>query len=376
MTIRTFLTGLAVVLCASPARAEVTLEYVGHASFVVESPGGARIVIDPFSSNRWLGYRYPDSVEADAVLVTHPHYDHDASYYWGDAVPVFREPGVYRVADVEILGVEGRHADPYGRDFAQKNTIWVVQAGGVRLVHVGDNGPLSAASIEAIGRADVLLVPADGDDHILKPEEIAAAREALGDPLVVPMHYRLEGFLGLPRSLGPVGPWLESQTGVERLATHRARITAERSAERKVLVFQPSPELEPWSTELARGWELLDEARELTRSGDDGAARAMELVREAYEGHGNIVFAVQWARALVGAGREGDAVAVLESALARYPREDWEYRMRARSLLGRLYAAAGRRSEAAAQYRAVLDGAHRTELLDEARAFLSSRSTP
>ena len=370
MTIRT-VSCLAVLLCSRLLGAEVTLEYVGHASFVVESPGGTRVVIDPFSSNRWLGYRYPRNVAADAVLVTHPHYDHDASYYWGDSVPVFRDPGAYRVDDVEILGVEGRHADPYGRDFEQKNTIWVVEAGGVRLVHVGDNGPLSPAAIESIGRADVLLVPADGDDHILKPDEIAAAREALGDPLVVPMHYRLDGFLGLPRSLGPVGPWLESQSGVDRLSTHQARISAVRSAGQKVLVFQPSPDLEPWSAELARGWQRLDEARELMRSGDDGAARAMELVREAFEGHGDIVFAFQWARALASSGRGADARSVLESALARFPRGDWEYRMRARSLLARLYEAAGRSAEAAEQYRVVLEGAQRTELLDEARAFLS-----
>ena len=48
--------------------AQVDVEYIGHASFVVESPAGVRVVIDPFNSNRWLGYRYPESVEADLVL--------------------------------------------------------------------------------------------------------------------------------------------------------------------------------------------------------------------------------------------------------------------------------------------------------------------
>ena len=68
-------------LAGRPALADVDIEYIGHASFVIESPNGVRIVIDPFNSNRWLGFRYPESVgkPADAVLVTHPHYDHDAS---------------------------------------------------------------------------------------------------------------------------------------------------------------------------------------------------------------------------------------------------------------------------------------------------------
>ena len=60
-------------------------------------------------------------------------------------MPVFREPGEYRVGDVRLVGVEGKHADPYGEDFAQKNTIWLVEAGDVRIVHLGDNGPLTEA---------------------------------------------------------------------------------------------------------------------------------------------------------------------------------------------------------------------------------------
>ena len=67
-----------VLAISLPAATDVVIDYIG-ACFVVESPDGTRVVIDPFSSTRWLGYRFPESVEADAVLVTHPHYDHDAS---------------------------------------------------------------------------------------------------------------------------------------------------------------------------------------------------------------------------------------------------------------------------------------------------------
>jgi L-ascorbate metabolism protein UlaG (beta-lactamase superfamily) len=66
---------------APPARAQVRIEYVAHASFVVESPGGVRALLDPYNGTRWLGYSFPDGIDADVVLVSHPHYDHDASYY-------------------------------------------------------------------------------------------------------------------------------------------------------------------------------------------------------------------------------------------------------------------------------------------------------
>jgi L-ascorbate metabolism protein UlaG (beta-lactamase superfamily) len=364
---------LFLLLVAGNVLAQVNVEYIGHASFVVESPGGVRVVIDPFNSNRWLGYSYPESVEADLVLVTHPHYDHDASYYWGESVPVFREPGEYRFGDVTLLGVEGKHADPYGKDFAQKNTIWLIEVGGLRIAHIGDNGPLTAANVEALGRVDVLMLPADGDDHILKPEAITAARRDLNEPLVIPMHYRLEGFLDLPSSLGPIAPWLENQEGVVRLDSNRALLTRERDASRKVLVFRPSPDLEVWSDGIVRGWQLLDEARSMMANHPNQMSEVGALVRQAAESAECIAFKFNWARVLAQSGDAKGAVAVLEMALARAGRGDWQNRMQARSLLAELYAKDGRVDEAAVQHRIVLQNSYRTVLLEKARIYLASR---
>ena len=75
----------------------VRIEYIAHASFVIESPCGTRVVVDPFNGNIWLGYTFPKDVEADAVLVTHPHYDHDATYYFDNFATVFRSPGEFRL---------------------------------------------------------------------------------------------------------------------------------------------------------------------------------------------------------------------------------------------------------------------------------------
>jgi len=99
-------------------------------------------------------------------------------------------------------------------------------------------------------------------------------------------------------------------------------------------------------------------------------SQAVALVKQARESAECIVFEFQWARALAQSGDGDAAMGVLEGALARAARDDWENRMRARSLLAALYAKAGRHEEAAAQYRVVLENSYRTELLDEARAFL------
>lgn len=353
--------------------AELTLEYIGHASFVVESATGTRVVIDPFSSTRWLGYQFPGEVPADAVLVSHPHYDHDASYYWGDSTPVFREPGEYRVGDVRITGVTGRHADPYGKDFGQKNTLWLIDAGGIRVLHVGDNGPLTPENFAEIGTVDVLMVPADGQDHILKPEAIAAAEHALKPRIVVPMHYRLEGFLGLPRSLGPVDPWLARRESVTRLDSHRLRVSAETPA--GTFRFLPSPDLRPWSEGLTEGWQLLDSARKLATDDAQAQGRAFELVKLAHEGDSSIVFAYQWARALGEAKRYAEATTVLERALAGAILDDWEFRCRAHALLGNLYEIAEEWDSARIQYLWVTRHSYRPELLDQAGEFLDKHQS-
>ena len=102
---------------------------------------------------------------------------------------------------------------------------------------------------------------------------------------------------------------------------------------------------------LAEGWKKLGEARQLIEDDPDAGPKAAELVQSAYTSALSIVFSFQWAEA----GRPDEATEVLERALACSSRQDWEYRMRSRSLLAELYARGGRNLEAAEQYRIVLD---------------------
>src|SRR5262249_28967249 len=154
------------LLLSTRARAQVAIEYIAHSCFRVQSPAGISIVLDPYNGHRWLGYSFPESVPAGAILITHPHYDHDASYYWPISVPVFRTPGRYTLGDVRIEGILGKHADPYGKEFGQINTMWVLEVGGLRIVHLGDNGPLTPENVQALGRVDVLMMPIDSKHHI------------------------------------------------------------------------------------------------------------------------------------------------------------------------------------------------------------------
>jgi L-ascorbate metabolism protein UlaG (beta-lactamase superfamily) len=371
------LAGLALLAWRAPGRAASAdaapvLEYIAHASFAVQSSTGTRVVVDPYNSERWLGYTFPSGVAADAVLVTHPHYDHDASYYFPAGTPVLRRPGRYAVGDIAIEGFRGRHADPYGRDFGQVNTVWVVETGGVRIAHLGDNGPPAPELLTALGRIDVLLVPDDAQKHILDDEAIAHLRRRLQPTLVVPMHYRLPGFRDLPSSLGPV-----QIPGAESLATHRLVLDRDALARAgRTVVMQPSPGVTAWSQPLADAWSLRDAGRPPATAGPptpDAAQvrRSVDALRKAAALVPSvIVFQGELAEGLHALGQDDEAVAILERALAAADQQDVEYTMKARALLAGIYARRGRHALAAAQYRIVAAGSSRIAQVEEAHAFL------
>ena len=233
---------------------QVAVEYIAHSCFRIHSAGGARLLIDPFASRMWLGYDFPSTLAADAVLITHPHYDHDADASsgmrpvpWSPNVRLLRDPERYKVGDITITGIRGKHADPWGKEFGQTNTIWLFEVAGLRIAHVGDNGPLSEANIQALGRIDILILPIDAKHHILKDAEIEAIRKALRPRILIPMHYRfadLESSSDKPEGLGEIGPWMAAQQNVVQLENNIATFMADSLLPAQViLAFPHSPKV-------------------------------------------------------------------------------------------------------------------------------------
>lgn len=207
----------------------VKIEYIAHACFRL-SVDTSSIIIDPYASKIWLGYNFPPNLQANAVFSTHPHYDHDGGIflkktpYWKDNLPLYQDPGVYNVGPFEVLGLKGKHCDPYGKEFGQKNTIWRFKINGLSIVHLGDNGPLTAHQIEVLQGADILMVPIDSKFHILKETELQTVLEVINPRVVIPMHYRipeLEIESDQPKDLGDLDPYLRGKSNVLRLQSNQ-----------------------------------------------------------------------------------------------------------------------------------------------------------
>src|SRR6266487_3030795 len=83
----------------------LSFRWLGHSTFLFRSPGGKRILIEPFvASNPSCPESAKRIGELDLILITHGHSDHAA-----DAASIARATGAHVIANYEIcLWLEGK----------------------------------------------------------------------------------------------------------------------------------------------------------------------------------------------------------------------------------------------------------------------------
>ena len=85
---------------------------LGHAKFLLELDNGLRIVTDPYDDQS--GYPVTP-VNADVVLVSHGHHDHNAVETIGGNPRILREAGVTTLApDVRVTALSAYHDNVHG----------------------------------------------------------------------------------------------------------------------------------------------------------------------------------------------------------------------------------------------------------------------
>lgn len=213
------------------------ITFLGQSSFKIKTKT-ATVVTDPFDP-KMVGLKY-SGVEADIVTISHDHRDHSASESVKNIKKTVNGPGEYEISGVSIIGYSSFHDDEKGQKRG-KNTIYVFEADGLRLAHLGDVGHILDENIlNSLGDIDVLMIPVGGE-FTIGPKE---ANEIVGkiEPyFVLPMHYQMQGLNPQTFSkLEPVDTFLkESGFSVERLSKFsikREDIASEQST--KVIVLE------------------------------------------------------------------------------------------------------------------------------------------
>jgi L-ascorbate metabolism protein UlaG (beta-lactamase superfamily) len=173
------------------------VEWYGQSAFRL-SADGTTVFIDPFGdmsalASRGLEFSYPpiEGVDADLLLVTHEHRDHNAvEAIGGDPVILRSTAGTHESPVGTVVGIASEHDEAAGTQRGP-NTIFAFTLGGVRVAHFGDFGQseLRPEQAAALGDVDLVIVPVGGGPTIGAELAHAIARQA-NARWIVPMHYR------------------------------------------------------------------------------------------------------------------------------------------------------------------------------------------
>ena len=359
-------------------KTQVTIEYIAHASFIIEAGDGTRIALDPYNGEHSLGYYYPANLSADAVAVTHPHFDHDASYYFGSQTPVFTRPGDYQVGAVKLRGIEAEHAGaPRFRQRGAEpyNTIWSIEVDGLTIVHLGDNKVLDEKTMAEIGNVDVLLIQIFEDHHYYNDESFGQVVKDLQPSIVIPMHYRLTEISDIPSWTGDVDSWLKKRAGTTH-DSNKITINASDLTSTRIVKLQHSPLVKPWGADMRQSWDEFASTRSELFGGNRDFTHLLEQADAFTDRNPEVlIFANLRAQLLDSLGRENDAREVLENALANAGLDDWEQQVIAHSRLAGHYAQNGSQELAGSHYRWILsqERTYRQKLRDKAEAYFEEQ---
>ena len=162
------------------------IEYLGHSCFKLTESTGTSIVCDPYSEE--VGFHMP-ALSADAVTVSHGHYDHNAIEKVGGNPKIIDKESSIDLSGVEINSVKSFHDGNRGKKRGE-NIIFKFRMDGIDVCHLGDLGEdCSSDLIETVLPVNVLLIPVGGN-YTLDAEMAKEYVDRIMPDIVIPMHYR------------------------------------------------------------------------------------------------------------------------------------------------------------------------------------------
>jgi L-ascorbate metabolism protein UlaG (beta-lactamase superfamily) len=169
---------------------QVRLTYIGHSTFLIESPRLVRVATD------YNDYVRPP-VTPDIVTMNHAHSTHFTDHPDAAIKFVLRgwapdgKPAEHDLTyqDVRVRNVPTNIRDWGGGTERYGNSIFVFEVARLCIAHLGHlHHTLTQQQLNEIGRVDVVMVPVDGS-YTLDLDGMVEVLQALKAPLMIPMHY-------------------------------------------------------------------------------------------------------------------------------------------------------------------------------------------
>jgi len=169
---------------------QVRITYIGHATFLIESPQLVRIATD------YNDYVSPP-VLPDIATMNHAHPTHYSDHPdpgikhvlrgWAEDEKPARIDLTYK--DVRVRNVPTNIRTWDGGTERHGNSIFIFEVANLCIAHLGHlHHTLTQQQLNEIGRVDVVLVPVDGN-YTLDLDGMVEVLHALKAPLMIPMHY-------------------------------------------------------------------------------------------------------------------------------------------------------------------------------------------
>ena len=201
------------------------IQWYGHAAFRISTAQGVNIIIDPYESGGLGGIilYQPITDPANIVLVSHDHGDHNCTAGIEGAYSEVRKEGVYDIGGVRIRAISTFHDASQGSERG-RNLLFVIEADGLRVVHLGDLGhPLDADVVAQIGKTDVLMLPVGGF-FTIDAETATGVMNAIKPSIAIPMHYKTEK-VDLP--IADAGGFTKGKECVRVIDDYKIEVTKE-----------------------------------------------------------------------------------------------------------------------------------------------------
>ncbi|HET7170382.1 MAG TPA: metal-dependent hydrolase [Gaiellales bacterium] len=195
------------------------LTWFGHATWLLETPGGKRVLIDPWFTGNPKAPQDFDLGTIDVMLLSHGHSDHTADvvrlagekkpkavigmielmdYFEGKGVENgvgMNKGGSTEAEGIRVTMTHAHHSSSFGEEdgtivyTGEPAGLIITLENGFKIYFAGDTTVFGdMALIGELYAPDVAMLPI-GDFFTMGPFEAAKAVELLGVKRVIPMHY-------------------------------------------------------------------------------------------------------------------------------------------------------------------------------------------